>query len=198
MTGESPGSRIQEDPRWRRLKNRTWRCSSCNETHVGIFDIAYHDPMIWSGPKDYDPNSVVSTSSHFLSEDFCILGNEHHFIRCILEVPILGTGGERFGFGVWSSLSTKNFELYVRSFDDPHQDVLGPWFGWFSNRLRGYPDTLNLKCQVHPRSERRRPWIELEPTDHPLARDQRDGVTFDRLLEIYDGHGHNMRAALLD
>src|SRR5262249_38464044 len=73
---------------------------------------------------------------------------------------------------------------------------LGLGSGWFSNRLRGYPDTFNLKCQVHPRSGRRRPYIQLEPIDHPLVREQRNGITFDRLLEIYAIHGHDLQAAL--
>ena len=72
------------------------------------------------------------------------------------------------------------------------------WFGWFSNRLNGYPDTLNLKCQVRPRDGRQRPHIELESTEHPLALEQRNGITFDRLLEIYAANGHDLRAALSD
>jgi hypothetical protein len=95
-------------------------------------------------------------------------------------------------------LSKKNFALYADTFDSGEQGALGPWFGWFSNRLRGYTDTFNLKCQVHPRDGRRRPWIELEPTEHPLAREQRNGITFGRLLEIYAIHGHDIATALSD
>jgi hypothetical protein len=40
--------------------------------------------------------------------------------------------------------------------------------------------------------------IELEPTDHPLAVEQRDGITFDRVLEIYALHGHDLRTVLSD
>ncbi len=29
-----------------------------------------------------------------------------------------------------------------------------------------------------------RPSIELEPTDHPLAKEQRDGITWERVLQI--------------
>ena len=73
---------------------------------------------------------------------------------------------------------------------------MGPWFGWFSNRLKGYPETLNLKCQVRPRSGRQRPLIELEPTDHPLAVEQRDGITLDRIFEIFALNGHDLRPTL--
>jgi hypothetical protein len=52
---------------------------------------------------------------------------------------------------------------------------------------------VNLKCHVRPRSGRQRPLIELEPTDHPLSVEQRDGISIDRLLEIYAINGHDLR-----
>jgi hypothetical protein len=50
--------------------------------------------------------------------------------------------------------------------------------------LPGYPDTVNLKTMVHSREVGRRPFIELEPTDHPLAVEQRQGITWARVQEI--------------
>ena len=96
------------------------------------------------------------------------------------------------------TLSRKNFEIYTETFDGGRQDGLGPWFGWFSNRLEGYPETLNLKAQVRPQGGHVRPLVELEPTDHPLAIEQRHGISFDRLLEIYALNGHDMRPSLTD
>jgi len=48
------------------------------------------------------------------------------------------------------------------------------------------------------RDDRQRPRIELEPTDHPLAIEQRAGITFDRLLDIYALNGHDIARALVD
>ncbi|HJQ60188.1 MAG TPA: DUF2199 domain-containing protein [Vineibacter sp.] len=175
---------------------RPWACSACSQTHQGLFDLAHDQPDAWPGGEELSPNTAVATSTHFLSEDFCVVEGEQYFVRCVLELPIIGAGDERFGFGVWSSLSKANFGLYVDSFDSGDQDDLGPWFGWFSNTLQGYRETFGLKCQVHPRGNRDRPLIELEPTDHPLAVEQRDGITFDRLLDIYALNGHDIRPAL--
>jgi hypothetical protein len=192
------GDDLSNDPRWRRLWERPWRCPACQDEHLGIFDLACGKPDHWSGSEEKAPNSALDLTGDFLSEDFCVLAGEHFFVRAVLELPIAGGGGERFGFGVWSTLSRENFERYVETFDSGEQDGMGPWFGWFSNRLKGYPETLNLKCQVHPVGERQRPRIELEATEHPLAVEQQHHITFDRLLELYALHGHDIRSALTD
>jgi hypothetical protein len=189
---------IDVDPRWRRLQQRSWTCLGCGEVHQGLPELACVKPEPWPGNEDKAPNSVVLSSIHFLSEDFCVLHGEHFFVRCVLELPIIGCRGQSMGFGVWSTLSEKNFLRYVETFDSGDQDGLGPWFGWFSNRLKGFPDTFNLRCQVHPRAGRQRPWIELEPTDHPLARGQREGVTLDRVLELHAINGHDLARGLAD
>ena len=59
-----------------------------------------------------------------------------------------------------------------------------------SAALRGYPDTENLKTMVHPREPGLRPLIELEPTDHPLAVEQREGISQDRLAQIVEDWLH--------
>jgi hypothetical protein len=192
---------LDQDPRWIRLHDRNWLCPCCGGQHGGLFDLAVDRPDFWQGSEEKSPNSEMPASddvmiNNVLTEDFCVVEGEHFFVRCVLPLPIIGASGTSFGFGVWTTLSKANFTLYRDTFDDGHQGSLGPWFGWFSNRLKGYPDTLNLKCQVIPRDGRSRPHIALEPTSHPLAIEQRDGITFDRLLEIYALNGHDLRKAL--
>ncbi len=181
-----------EDPRWHGVFTRDWRCASCASAHRGLFDLASRNPEQWPDDTAYRPNGAAADASHILTEDFCILNGEHYFVRCILELPLIGAAGERFAYGIWSTLSKPNFERYMATFDDGEQGELGPWFGWFSNRLKGYPDTLNIKCNVHPQNARQRPVITLQDADHPLAMESRDGITFDRLREIFALHGHAM------
>lgn len=178
------------DTRWKFLSKRSWRCSNCEEAHEGIMDLATNAPDSWPDKVAYSPNSAVAGSTHFLSEDFCVVEGRDYFVRCVLEIPLIDSDGDRFGFGVWSSLSRKNFDIYVRGFDNGDHEDAGPWFGWFSNDLKCYPSTLNLKCMVHPQPGRSRPRIELEPTDHPLAVESRVGISYDRLIEIFAANGH--------
>jgi hypothetical protein len=44
---------------------------------------------------------------------------------------------------------------------------------------------MNLKTMVHLRDNGTRPFIELEPTQHPLAVEQKTGITAERVAEIY-------------
>jgi hypothetical protein len=189
---------LDRDPRWLRLHDRKWRCSCCGQTHGGLFDLVLAKPDAWPGADKPRPNWEVATSSNILTEDFCILEGEHFFVRCLLRLPLVDKPDSSLTFCIWSTLSRANFDLYLDTFDGGEQGGLGPWFGWFSNRLIGYPDTFNLKCHVQPRADRQRPLIELEPTEHPLAIEQRAGITFDRVLEIYALSGHDLRTALSD
>jgi hypothetical protein len=191
-------SDLNQDPRWIRFHDRNWLCPCCGMRHAGLFDLACGKPEFWQGSEEKSPNSVVRTSDNILTEDFCVLGGEYFFVRCVLQLPVVGASDIYFGFGVWATLSKRNFNIYLDTFDSGHQGDLGPWFGWFSNRLKGYPDTLKSKCHVAPREGRNRPYIELESTSHPLAIEQREGITFDRLLEIYALNGHELRNALSD
>ena len=50
-----------------------------------------------------------------------------------------------------------------------------PYFGWLCTRLPLYPDTGPRRPTFIPDQCNQRPFIELEPTDHPLAVEQRNG-----------------------
>ena len=52
-----------------------------------------------------------------------------------------------------------------------------PFFDWLSNRIGGFPDTLNLEAPVRIRAGVRG-LVEFEPTDHPLAARSARGSTW--------------------
>ena len=120
-----------------------------------------------------------------LTADYCTLRNEDFFVRACLEVPVINQI-EPFIWGIWVSLSPDNFERARNLANDPNRTKEPPYFGWLSSRIQIYPDTLLLKTHVHSRSVGTRPYIELEPTNHPLAIEQRTGITSARVREILE------------
>ena len=62
---------------------------------------------------------------------------------------------------------------------------IGPFFGWLSTEVGYYEEsTINLKTMVHFIGGGKRPVVELEPIEHPLAIDQRNGITLEKAWEI--------------
>ena len=157
-----------------------------------MFDLAAGAPDHWQREDVYEPNSALRLDGDFLSEDFCVLGGEHFFVRGVFDIPVHGMA-EKFGFGAWSTLSRTNFEKYVDRFDDGRLDDTGPWTGWFSNSLKPFPASVNEPCWVHPQQGRQRPTITLHNDTHELAIAQLEGITPERVLEIYAANGHGPR-----
>jgi hypothetical protein len=156
-----------------------FKCSKCDKWHEGIPDVGYDRPLYASEVPEVERKRRV-----FLTSDLCIVDNEHFFIRCILLIPVKGIDTE-FGWGVWSTLSKPNFERYRKHYGED-MSRWEPMFGYLSNRLPEYPDTLNLKLSVQTRARGDRPKVTLEPTDHLLAADQREGMDLELALKIVD------------
>jgi hypothetical protein len=161
-----------------------FRCAKCGQIHEGLPDPYFSSPVYYEQiPPDERASSAILTS------DLCIIEDRDFFVRGCLEIPIKGTQTS-FAWGVWVSLSKPNFQRYVELFDSEPPEGEGPYFGWLSNQLPDYPDTLGLKTHVHLRAQKQRPSIELESTDHPLAVHQREGIALDDLLEFIGDHLH--------
>jgi hypothetical protein len=119
-----------------------------------------------------------------LGIDDCVIDERSYFVRGCLEIPVHGEA-EPFVWGVWVSISEASFTKWVECYYAEHRSHFGPFFGWLNARLKPYPDTVNLKTRVHLRDHAIRPLIELEPTGHPLAVEQREGISVARVSEIY-------------
>ena len=118
-----------------------------------------------------------------LSPDTCIIDDKWFFVRGCLEIPVRDHE-EPFSWGVWCSLSPDNFRRYGELFDQVDREAGESFFGWLCSAIPGYPDTQHLKTMVRVRPWPTRPYVELEPTSHPLAVEQREGITDVRAREI--------------
>jgi hypothetical protein len=119
-----------------------------------------------------------------LNADACTIDGTWFFVRGCLEIPV-HREREPFVWGAWVSLSSQSFDRWEHCYEADKRSHVGPFFGWLCSQIFVYPDTLNLKARVHLRDDGLRPSIELEPTDHPLAVEQREGISCDRVAEIY-------------
>jgi hypothetical protein len=164
-----------------------WRCSVCGEEHEGVpLDWSHDKPAYWDGPHSGDD---------FLTSDLCSWtdddGQRNYFIRGVLHVP-LPELDDTLRYGVWSSLSRESFDRVYELWDAPARVHEPPYFGWLSNSIPGYPETLNLPCEVITDSLKLRPRIVLHDGDHPLILEQHEGITIDRMLDLFGPRLHEV------
>ena len=171
------------------LTGAEWTCEACADPHIGMIDLAPFAPHPWGGTNDYAPNSAVTLDGDFLSEDFCVMDGRYFMVRCVMEIPVHGME-YRFGFGCWGSLSRTNFEVYLDLFDNGEFEVAGPWSSWLCNQFCDYIGDDSVACWMVPQLGRQRPLLNIADEGHPLARDQRSGVSPERVMEYYKFYGH--------
>lgn len=160
------------------MSDHGYVCGRCGQRHEGLpFSYGAPAPAYWRDELAADDRSV-------LDDEVCVIQAEHFFVRARLIIPVLDADTE-FDWTVWVSLSRRNFVRMLELWTTPGREQEPPYFGWLSTELPVYPEaTLNLKTQVHTDAVGVRPHVELEATDHPLAVEQRTGITVARVQQI--------------
>jgi hypothetical protein len=154
----------------------SYRCATCGDEHHDLPDVGFKWPDPYFGVPEAERSARVVEAP-----DFCVIDDEHFFIRGVIFVPILGSE-DHLGLGVWVSQKRENFNTYMENFDSSD---IGPFFGWLSNRLAYYErDTFLLKTMAHFQGNSQRPLIKLECSDHPLYIDYANGISLDKAWSI--------------
>ena len=162
-----------------------FKCSCCDEIHKGIPSLGSTAPnFYYSIPEDELEKRT------FLTSDTCVIDDEHFFVRGCLEMTVIGID-EIFSFGAWVSLSKENFEKFEDLYEESNRDKNDPMFGWFSSWVWPFYETEeNIKTRIHLRNNGIRPFIELEPSEHPLSVAQQNGITAEQVIEMYEYYVH--------
>ena len=156
-----------------------FHCRRCGAWHDELpLSYAADAPALW-----YQLAEEERAQRAVLTSDQCVIDGRYFFLRGCVELPGVDGAGP-FVWGAWVSVSEPSFAHITERWTTPGREHDPPCFGWFNTELPGYPTTLSLKTMVHQRPVGERPWIDLEPTDHPLAVEQRSGITLARIREI--------------
>ena len=155
-------------------RRMAWKCRICGRRHSEI-PTCFGMDAPW---RTYVPELEFKGRVQ-LSPDRCIIDDNAFFVRGHIEIPIIDHP-EPFALSVWCSLSEKSFIHINERWNDNDRDSDEPYFGWLSNSIPIYPETMNLKTHVQSRAVGKAPIIIVEPTEHPLAVDQRNGISKER------------------
>ena len=124
-----------------------------------------------------------------LTSDLCIIDDKYFFILGRILIPVTDGPGP-FVWLAWVSLSEQSFMRTHEIWDTAGRENEPPFFAWLQSDFPYEPTTLALKTSLQTMPLGERPEITLEATDHPLAIEQREGITMARVQQIVEASLH--------
>lgn len=159
---------------------KQFTCTRCGQTHQFPAGLGAEAPDMW-----HDMSPAERNSGCILDVETCVIKDEVYFVKGALDVPIQDENAF-FTYTVWVSLGEDDFATMLVSWQDAMRKHQAPYFGWLGTRIPTYPETINLRTNVFNNDLGVRPSVILEPTEHPLAQEQRNGISRAKLQDMIE------------
>lgn len=168
-----------------------WSCPTCGGEHPEL-PFGFESPTpahLFAIPETERERRVVS------GPGWHEVDGRVAYVHGEIEIPLVRTSGVARGVGteaedvpdalIWAAwVALDPAALAEHRACSPFEARDASWLGRLDTVIPTHPDTLGLRVLLHAPRPGRRPFIELEPTDHPLAREQWNGIELDRVREI--------------
>lgn len=157
----------------------SYRCNTCGELHEGL-------PFSWGAvtpsrvdeiPEDERDRRIRITS------DQCIVDGSEFFILGRIEIPVVDSD-RSFYWLAWVLVSEVDFERISELWETQGRESEPPYPCRLGSNLPYEKSTINLAAKLMTSPVGDRPLVYLDPDEHPLAIEQRDGITTKRVQEI--------------
>lgn len=154
-------------------------CTVCGERHDVLplkYSLKAPQATMAIPPEERDTRIVITS-------DQCVIDGRDFYLRGRILVPVHGLDAS-FVWGVWAEISPRNF-LHVNDlWHVEGREQEPPFSGWLNNDLFLFGNTINLEIEVHTQPVGQRPLFTVSNPDHPLALQQRDGISIDDIQDI--------------
>lgn len=160
----------------------TSACATCGKSHEGeLFELAY------LRPDAVVAMDSVARSAHVReSNDICVIDDERFFVRATLPLNV-HESAEDYRIGVWVELPKASFERVRELWSAPDQASEPPFAAALANDVRHHPGSLGHAVLLQLTGPTTRPAVSFPDPVHPLAIEQRDGVSLHRASEYTFG-----------
>lgn len=156
-----------------------FKCTNCNAWHEGVPGWGYPFPMTY-----FEVPESERAERCFLSEDLCVVDDEHFYVCGCLEMPVAGHS-DVMVVRVWAEIDMEDFLKYQDLLDVGERESYGPYAGRLSAPIPTYQETEGLELEVKIRNHATRPLLVISQGTHPLGVEQREGMPLQRLQAIY-------------
>ena len=156
-------------------------CPICGGSHERIGALVMPAPDPWLALAE------PARAGGFCDADLCRTPDGRGFVFAVLETPLVGGPQPSVEFGLWAALGEDDFRRYYETYNDLDQSKLGPLAASLANGIDGFAGSFGLKATLLPQDQGGRPLLKLQPSDHPLAVAQREGMPMAKVLDIIHG-----------
>ncbi|MFZ1916418.1 MAG: DUF2199 domain-containing protein [Terriglobales bacterium] len=157
-----------------------FKCASCGKVHETLprsFAADFPDMYARMQREERDARTIIGTDQYVVDQQW-------FFIRGCLEIPVLGSI-EPFLWGLWASVVERVYDEVSESWEESGREkTRGPFKGRLANSLSIYEETLNLKVSIVIQPIGTRPLFIVEEMAHPLAIEQRRGISEERVQDL--------------
>ena len=121
-----------------------------------------------------------------VSDETQILGQMQATLPDLLVIGL----DEPFVWGVWAEVSPTNFVRTNELWTVEGREAEPAFPGWLNTQLPVFGDTFNLEVSVQTQRVGKRPHFTVGDEEHPLAVEQKNGITMRRVEEIAESMLH--------
>ncbi len=156
------------------------QCSRCSQEH----DLEHMDPSFALPDVVFALSPAERKKSARIRKDMCALPDKDlYFMRVLLRFHVANRL-RPCNWGVWVQVEYKVIQQMVELWDDDARLDMLPATGALANELTGYPGSLGLQGELRFANLTDIPYFTLGlDSDHPLAQDQRTGVSAERAVD---------------
>ena len=163
-----------------------FHCATCGTFHDELpMCLGSPAPDAWLSIPESDRSSRAARSS-----DQCVVDGERFFLLGQLEVPVHDSD-RPFVWLTWVSVSDDDFLRASDLWDVDGRESEPPYAARVASSLPYPGGALDLAASLITQPAGERPKIVLEPSEHPLAVEQRDGIPLLRVQRFVEDALHS-------
>lgn len=154
-------------------------CTVCGERH-DVLPLKYSvnaPQAVLAVPAEEIDQRIVITA------DQCVIDGRDFYLRGRILVPVHELDAP-FVWGVWAEISPVNFLRTNQMWHTEGREQEPPFPGWLNTDLFLFGSTLNLEVDVHTQVVGQRPQFTVRDPNHPLAIQQREGISIEQVQDI--------------
>ena len=160
--------------KFKKKKEKQFKCSTCGKVHEELPSIGFKTPYHYDILSEEDKKEIAE-----VSDDFCVINHPEQtdrFVRAVMNIKT-DNPEEDLVYGLWVSLSEKNFNEYKEHFKNQTQEKT--YFGIICNQIADYEEsTIGLQINVSTRLGDLRPELIPHKSEHKLVSEWENGITF--------------------